>query len=108
MAKDNKKELIDDIADKLRDYELPYREGAWEKFASLDKGRKSRVLWPYWSAAAVLLALGICYITYNTGDLQGDNTGVNTIAKKKKQHSLQCRGQDKTALQLLLNLQIRM
>lgn len=83
MAKDNKKELIDDIAHKLRDYELPYREGAWEKFASLDKGRKPRVLWPYWSAAAVLLALGISYMTYNTGDLQGDSTGVSTIAKKE-------------------------
>lgn len=96
MAKDNKKELIDDIAGKLRDYELPYREGAWEKFASLDKGRKSRVLWPYWSAAAVLLALGISYITYNTGDLQGDNTGVNTIAKKEKttQHTMPEAGQD--------------
>lgn len=96
MAKENKKELIDDIADKLRDYELPYREGAWEKFASLDKGRKSRVLWPYWSAAAVLLALGISYITYNTGDLQGDNTGVNTIAKKEKttQHAIPGAGQD--------------
>ncbi|MGJ1195742.1 hypothetical protein ACR777_07290 [Sphingobacterium spiritivorum] len=96
MAKDNKKELIDDIAGKLRDYELPYREGAWEKFASLDKGRKSRVLWPYWSAAAVLLALGISYITYNTGDLQGDNTGVNTIAKKEKttQPAVSGTGQD--------------
>ncbi|MGJ1446775.1 hypothetical protein ACR79S_12070 [Sphingobacterium spiritivorum] len=96
MAKENKKELIDDIADKLRDYELPYREGAWEKFASLDKGRKSRVLWPYWSAAAVILALGISYITYNTGDLQGDNAGVNTIAKKENttQHAIPGAGQD--------------
>jgi len=62
MATGNKKELIDDLASKLRDYELPYREGAWERFSTLQKRQKARVLWPYWSAAAVLLALGISYL----------------------------------------------
>lgn len=84
MATGNNKELIDDIASKLRDNELPYREGAWERFSALENSRKRRVLWPYWSAAAVLLAVGASYLTVrNNATVEHPQVAkLNTVVEK--------------------------
>ncbi|MGV3764199.1 hypothetical protein [Parapedobacter sp.] len=48
-------ELIHRLAERLRNHSEPYRQGAWERFAAAYVKRRRR-LWPYTSAAAVLLA----------------------------------------------------
>lgn len=55
--REDDKELIRRMAEVLRNHTEPYREGAWEQFSARTGGRPSRriVLWPAWSAAAVLL-----------------------------------------------------
>ncbi|MEN5232054.1 hypothetical protein [Sphingobacterium faecium] len=59
MTKEKDKELIDDIVDKMKAHELPYLEGAWEKFASNHTTlvSKKQVNWKYWSAAAAVLCI---------------------------------------------------
>ena len=59
MTKEKDKELIDDIVDKMKAHELPYLEGAWEKFASdhTTLVSKKQVNWKYWSAAAAVLCI---------------------------------------------------
>lgn len=63
MKDNKKKELIEEIIGQLKDHELPYKEGSWEKFASnygVSAHRSSN--WKYWSAAAaVLLCFGVGY-----------------------------------------------
>ena len=66
MKDNKKKELIEEIIGQLKDHELPYKEGSWEKFAS-NYGVASRGSsnWKYWSAAAaVLLCFGAGYWGY--------------------------------------------
>ena len=54
------KELIEQIAETLRNHVEPYREGAWERFSTTLVKKKKPLLWPYWSAAAtLLLAAGV-------------------------------------------------
>lgn len=53
--REENKELIQLIAETLRDHAEPYKEGAWERFSAMQGVSGKRVLWPYWSAAAVLL-----------------------------------------------------
>ena len=63
MKDNKKKELIEEIIGQLKNHELPYKEGSWEKFAS-NYGTTSRSSsnWKYWSAAAaVLLCFGVGY-----------------------------------------------
>lgn len=63
MKDNKKKELIDEIIGQLKDHELPYKEGSWEKFASTyDAIPRSPSNWRYWSAAAALLVFaGVGY-----------------------------------------------
>src|SRR5690606_3955012 len=49
------KELIHRLAERLRNHTEPYKDGAWERFAATH-GKRRPTLWPYASAAAVLLA----------------------------------------------------
>lgn len=68
MAKEKNKELIDHIVDKMKAHELPYSEGAWEKFASHDVSlvSKKQTNWKYWSAAAaVLFIAGASFLYLN-------------------------------------------
>ncbi|MGK6350860.1 hypothetical protein [Parapedobacter sp. DT-150] len=54
------KELIHRIGETLRDHVEPYKDGAWEQFSTIYGPRTKRLLWPYWSAAAVIvLAIGL-------------------------------------------------
>ncbi|MGE8381757.1 MAG: hypothetical protein ACN6PN_25560, partial [Sphingobacterium sp.] len=63
MEGNKKKELIEEIIGQLKDHELPYREGSWEKFASkYGVAAPPSSAWKYWSAAAaVLLCFGVGY-----------------------------------------------
>lgn len=63
MKDNKKKELIDEIIGQLKDHELPYKEGSWEKFASsYDSIPQRPSNWKYWSAAAALLVFaGVGY-----------------------------------------------
>lgn len=63
MKDNKKKELIEEIVGQLKDHELPYKEGSWEKFASnYGVAPRSHSNWKYWSAAAaVLLCFGVGY-----------------------------------------------
>lgn len=68
MAKEKNKELIDHIVDKMKVHELPYSEGAWEKFDSHDLSfiSKKQTNWKYWSAAAaVLFIAGASFLYLN-------------------------------------------
>lgn len=66
MAKEKNKELIDHIVDKMKAHELPYSEGAWEKFASHDVSlvSKKQTNWKYWSAAAAVLLFASASFLY--------------------------------------------
>lgn len=63
MKDNKKKELIEEIIGQLKNHELPYKEGSWEKFASnYGVSSRSSSNWKYWSAAAaVLLCFGAGY-----------------------------------------------
>lgn len=55
-GKGKNNELINHIAERLRNHTEPYREGAWERFSAQTGGRSKRGIgWLQWSAAAVLL-----------------------------------------------------
>ncbi|SEN35613.1 Outer membrane protein beta-barrel domain-containing protein [bacterium A37T11] len=56
--KQDDKELISYIAEVLKEYSTSYKEGAWEKFASVNVPVRKRILWPYLSGAAMLLLAG--------------------------------------------------
>ncbi|MDR6734600.1 hypothetical protein [Sphingobacterium sp. 2149] len=82
--KDNKKtELIEEIIGQLKDHELPYKEGSWEKFASTyDAVPRSPSNWRYWSAAAALLVFaGVGYWGLNN-DTPKDAPSMVTIKKQ--------------------------
>lgn len=66
MAKEKNKELIDEIVDKMKAHELPYLEGAWEKFVSNQTTlvSKKQVNWKYWSAAAAVLFIASASFLY--------------------------------------------
>ena len=52
-------ELIHQLAERLRNHKVPYKDGAWEHFAAT-YGKRRRRLWPYWSAAAAVLLVSVC------------------------------------------------
>lgn len=78
MTKEKDKELIDDIVDKMKAHELPYLEGAWEKFASdhTTLVSKKQVNWKYWSAAAAVLCIASASFLYLRHLPQEDLPGV--------------------------------
>ncbi|WP_262249054.1 hypothetical protein [Parapedobacter soli] len=62
-------ELIQHMVERLREHAQPYKEGAWEHFAAT-YGKRRRRLWPYWSAAATLLAaIGVYWFIYDAIDI---------------------------------------
>ena len=61
-------ELIHQLAERLRNHTEPYKDGAWERFAATH-GKRRRKLWPYWSAAAmVLAAIGLYWFTRHASE----------------------------------------
>lgn len=71
MKEKDNKELIDRMAEVLRSHSVPYREGAWERFARKQKSAK-RVLpiWYFGGAAAAILVGLVFFINRNTVDQQ--------------------------------------
>jgi hypothetical protein len=63
MKSENHQDIIKEIADRLREHSLPYKEGAWERFKEVEK-KKPRylVLLPYLSAAAAILIAIILFL----------------------------------------------
>lgn len=65
MKSNRKKDLIDYMAEQLRDHSLPYKEGAWEHFAQKHGGKKPlgkqkpTGFWPYVTSIAAVLLLGV-------------------------------------------------
>ncbi|WP_312339633.1 hypothetical protein [Sphingobacterium sp.] len=119
MKENKKKELIEEIIGQLKNHELPYKEGSWEKFAS-DYGVSSRGSsnWKYWSAAAaVLLCFGAGYWSLKN-NVQTDSPsmvkehrhesaevlGNNKDLKESIQRSLSAITQDNGAASKLLSL----
>lgn len=67
--RDENKELIQRMAEMLRNHTEPYKEGAWERFSAAQGIiPRKRVLWPYWSAAAVLLVTAALFWFYPKTD----------------------------------------
>lgn len=69
---DKNKELIERIAETLRNHTEPYKEGAWERFATRSANqRKKRVMvWVSWGAAAmVFFAAGLFLFNSQQSDL---------------------------------------
>lgn len=88
MEGNKKKELIEEIVGQLRTHELPYKEGAWEKFAS-NYGVESPPSsgWKYWSAAAaVLLCFGVGYwgLKHNSAVVSPSPTVLTTVPENKE------------------------
>lgn len=88
MEGNKKKELIEEIVGQLRNHELPYKEGAWEKFAS-NYGVESPPSsgWKYWSAAAaVLLCFGVGYwgLQHNSAVVSPSPTVLTTVPENKE------------------------
>ncbi len=63
MKSEDHQDIIKQMAERLREHSVPYKEGAWERFKEVEK-KKSRhmVLWPYFSAAAVILIAIILFL----------------------------------------------
>lgn len=71
-------ELIEHIKDSLTAHEEAYTPGSWERFsAQQEKKRRGFVLWPLWSAAAVILIFGGLFF------LNDNSETVNQLANKK-------------------------
>lgn len=64
---DKHEDLLRQMADKLREHNEPYREGAWEQFAAKAGWRRPRrvVAGAYWSAAAILVATAVVVLLLN-------------------------------------------
>ncbi len=63
MKPEDHQDIIKQMADRLREHSLPYREGAWERFEKFEKKKsKQLVLWPYFSAAAAILIAVILFL----------------------------------------------
>jgi hypothetical protein len=63
MKSEDHQDIIKQLADRLREHSVPYKEGAWERFKEMEKKKSSPILmlWPYLSAAAVILIVIILF-----------------------------------------------
>lgn len=89
MAKEKSKELIDKIVDKMQAHELPYLEGAWEKFVSNNNPliSKKSSNWKYWSSAAALLLVSSAAFLYLAPSGVQQETRIAAGGSKEKKVS---------------------
>ncbi|WP_028295823.1 hypothetical protein [Olivibacter sitiensis] len=113
MKSRQKKELIEHMVEQLRGHQLPYKEGAWERFAQGhgDSPKASKpVLWRYAAsvAAAILLGFGLFmwydapkeiddqFVAINSPDKEKHaDKGGNSL--DKEEHASKGKGQDQDA-----------
>ncbi|WP_443943729.1 hypothetical protein ACJVDH_12455 [Pedobacter sp. AW1-32] len=81
------KDLFEHISNKLHNHEELYAQGAWERFSNQEKKKRRFVLWPLWSAAAVILICSIGYILLNQTVKQNLSTPKFTGKKTQKTDS---------------------
>lgn len=83
MKEKENKELIDRMAEVLRTHSAPYREGAWEQFAS--RRKRVRKLTPFWylSSAAAAILLGVVFFV-NRNIVKQKPGPINNYAKVDK------------------------
>ncbi|HEY0298086.1 MAG TPA: hypothetical protein VGB84_02605 [Arachidicoccus sp.] len=75
----DKKDLTEHIAERLRSHEENYEQGAWENFVQYEK-KKKKTLPLFWIAAAcliVLLGAGIFYYMNDKNSNQNNNIALN-------------------------------
>jgi len=82
MKEKDNKELIERMADVLREHSAPYKEGAWERFAAVGGKRKKIVPFWYLSGVAAMLLLGVA-LFINRGNV--DTSIVKTHNKLAKE-----------------------
>ncbi|MCX2575017.1 hypothetical protein [Pedobacter sandarakinus] len=76
------KELIEHITTQLQNHEEPYPQGAWERFSEKkDDKRRGFVLWPLWTAAAILLIFSGIFF-YNSDNQVPSVELVKNVGKK--------------------------
>ncbi|WP_316830020.1 hypothetical protein [Pedobacter aquatilis] len=79
------KELIDHIKDNLVSHEEAYTPGAWERFsAQEEKKQRGFVLWPLWSAAAIILVIGSIFFLQNNNPAEKVQV-VKTVKQKNNE-----------------------
>lgn len=77
------KELIEHITTQLQNHEENYAPGAWERFSKKEeKKRGGFVLWPLWTAAAIILVLSGLFLFNHE-----DKIDKNVIVKSKIHHT---------------------
>lgn len=77
------KELIEHITTQLQNHEENYAPGAWERFSKKEeKKRGGFVLWPLWTAAAIILVLSGLFLFNHE-----DKINKNVIVKSKTNHT---------------------
>ncbi|MDY0907750.1 hypothetical protein [Pedobacter sp. CFBP9032] len=77
------KELIEHITTQLQNHEENYAPGAWERFSKKEeKKRGGFVLWPLWTAAAIILVLSGLFLFNHE-----DKINKNVILKSKTNHT---------------------
>ncbi len=71
---DKNEDLFRQMAEKLRGHTEPYRQGAWEQFATKSgmNPRAKRTTWPYWAAAVLLVAVSATVLLRQPADPVGE------------------------------------
>lgn len=111
MKSEDHQDIIKQIADRLREHSVPYKEGAWERFKEMEKKKRPIyvVLWPYLSAAAVILIAIVLFLnpsqqTIVTSELVEKNIEKKEYKQKRNvkelgEPSLQAKVIDKEVIQ---------
>src|SRR3546814_3760912 len=84
MKPEKHQDITEQMAERLREQRLPYREGAWEDFEALVTKRSRRaVLWPYFSGAAAVLIVAMVFLLRNDQQ-QGESTAIAKLPHQEK------------------------
>jgi len=63
MDSEKHRDIIKQMAKRLREHTLPYKEGAWERFETYEAKKSKRfVLWPYLSGAAAVVIMAVALL----------------------------------------------
>ncbi len=66
MEPEKHRDIVKQMAERLREHTMPYKEGAWERFEEYKRKKSKRfVLWPYLSGAAAILIAVMVFLLKN-------------------------------------------